>query len=175
MTRGSLHAGQALLLALGFAVMSALPASAEEAAEAGAEPSELAAEAQAATGEAEAADLETAEQDEAEEVLEEEEAEPGAFAAWRSGASNRAKTGLNGMLTFPADPVALAADGDELFADAPGAVVTAPLLGFGTGMLQGFYRLFMGLSDVLFAPIPQMPMLSPVPRHKLLDFQHDEE
>ena len=37
------------------------------------------------------------------------------------------------------------------------------------------YRLVMGTLDIVFTPIPAMPMLSPVQRYELVPFEHDDE
>lgn len=103
----------------------------------------------------------------------EEDEEPGAFREYLNTRRNNAVAGVNGILTFPADPVMFAVDGDEVFDGwwAPAAHVT----GFFAGVFQGTYRVVMGALDFAFFPIPKMPMLSPVQRYKVLTFVHDNE
>lgn len=101
----------------------------------------------------------------------EEEREPTAIEQYFIRAGNNAAAGLNGLVTFPADPVMLTVEGDEVF----GSPVSGRVLGFGAGIMQGIYRAVMGVSDIALAIVPTMPMLSPVPRFKLLPFEHPEE
>ena len=90
--------------------------------------------------------------------------------------ANRALAGLNGLITWPADPVMRVVHVSEAFEDAPLAPVTGRFLGLGGGLLLGVYRLTMGVLDIVFQPVPYMPMLSPVPRYKVIQgFVHDDE
>ena len=90
--------------------------------------------------------------------------------------ANRALAGLNGLITWPADPVMMVVHVSEAFEEAPLAPVTGRLLGLGGGLLLGVFRLTMGVLDIVFQPIPYMPMLSPVPRYKVIPgFVHDDE
>ncbi len=103
-----------------------------------------------------------------------EDEEPGPFMAYLQERGNNAGIGLNGILTFPADPVMFAVEGPEVLDGwwAP----PAHFVGFFAGLLQGSYRVVMGTLDIAFAPFPKFPMLGPVPRYKLLSFvQHDDE
>ena len=48
-------------------------------------------------------------------------------------------------------------------------------LGFGSGLLLMLYRAFTGTLDLALAPGP-LPVLSPVPRYKLIPgFEHEDE
>jgi hypothetical protein len=105
------------------------------------------------------------------EEEEEEEREPTVIEEYFVRVGSNAAAGLNGLVTAPADPVALTVDGDEVF----GSPVGGRVLGFGAGSLQAIYRAVMGVSDIALAIVPAMPMLSPVPRYKLLPFEHPEE
>ena len=112
---------------------------------------------------------------EAEEYEVEEYEEP---AVWHEEftEANRALGGLNGIITWPADPVMLVVHVSEAFEDAPLAPVTGRFLGLGGGLLLGVYRLTMGVLDVVFQPIPFMPTLSPLPRFKVIPwFVHEDE
>ncbi len=106
---------------------------------------------------------------------EEEDEEPSAFQEYLSSMGNRCVGGLNGIITSPADTFALTAEGPEIFKKLPFASVTGRVAGFGAGILQGIYRLVMGVSDMALAPVPYMPMLGPVPRYKFLTFEHEDE
>ena len=103
----------------------------------------------------------------------EEDEEPGPFMAYLQERGNNAGIGLNGILTFPADPVGFAIEGPEVFEDwwAP----AAHSVGFVAGVAQGAYRAVMGAADVVFSPFPYMPVLSPVQRYRLLNFEHPDE
>ncbi len=104
-----------------------------------------------------------------------EEYEPG---EWHEDfpEANRALGGLNGIITWPADPVMLVVHVSEAFEDAPFAPVTGRFLGLGGGLMLGVYRLTMGIFDIVFQPIPFMPTLSPVPRYKVIPrFVHEDE
>ena len=109
------------------------------------------------------------------DVEEYEEFERGQWITELSEA-NRALAGLNGFITWPADPVMMVIHVSEAFEDAPLAPVTGRFLGLGGGLLLGVYRLTMGVLDIAFQPVPFMPMLSPVPRYKVIPgFVHDDE
>ena len=109
------------------------------------------------------------------EVEEYEEFERGQWITELAEA-NRALAGLNGFITWPADPVMMVIHVSEAFEDAPLAPVTGRFLGLGGGLLLGVYRLTMGVLDIAFQPVPFMPMLSPVPRYKVIPgFVHDDE
>ncbi len=104
-----------------------------------------------------------------------EDEEPTLFGEYIRGVGATYAAGFNGIVTFPADPVGFAMEGDEVFDELPKPSVTGRLLGFPAGLVQGIYRLMMGACDVALAVVPAMPMLSPLPRYKLLPFEHDDE
>jgi hypothetical protein len=106
---------------------------------------------------------------------EDEDDEPGVFVEYLRGVGNTFVGGFNGILTFPADPVAFAIEGDEVFSSLPAPKVTGRIVGSEAGFLQGYYRAIMGVCDIAFAVVPGVPMLSPVPRYKLLPFEHPDE
>lgn len=108
-------------------------------------------------------------------LAQDEDDEPSVFVEYLGGVGQTYAAGFNGLLTSFADPVAFAIEGDEVFSELPGAPVTGPIIGFPAGLFQGLYRAWMGLSDLVFAPIPRMPMLSPVPRYKMYPFEHPDE
>ncbi len=66
---------------------------------------------------------------------EDDDEEPGPFMAYLQERGNNAAIGLNGILTFPADPVRFAVEGPEVFDGwwTP----PAHFVGFFAGLLQG--------------------------------------
>jgi hypothetical protein len=110
---------------------------------------------------------------EAEEEEAEEEEEPGFLFTYFDSVRTRVLTGANGILTAPADPVMAAVDPPKALEKA--SYGRYPL-GFGSGFLLMLYRTFSGAVDLGFAPIPAIPVVSPVPRYKLIPgFVHDDE
>jgi hypothetical protein len=120
-------------------------------------------------------DADDAEDEDYEDEDYEYEDEPSWFSEYWSSMTNRGKAGLNGVITWPADPVILTRDGDEVFESVPAPSVTGRVLGFGAGLLQGCYRLVMGVCDIALSPVPYMPVLSPVQRYELIPFNHPDE
>ncbi len=105
---------------------------------------------------------------------EEEEEEPSALAEYFAEMGNAAGIGLNGLLTFPADPFMSFLDPPDDFEDIPGHQVAAPILGFGAGTALAVYRAMAGIYEILLAPIPSA-MVSPEPRIELIPgIEHEE-
>jgi len=104
-----------------------------------------------------------------------EDEEPTMFDEYLRGVGYTYAAGSNGIITSFADPVAFTTQGDEVFEELPTPSVTGGLVGFPAGIFQGLYRAVMGVCDLVFAPIPGVPMLSPVPRYRLWPFEHDDE
>jgi hypothetical protein len=116
-----------------------------------------------------------AEPDEAEEgeEAEAEDEEPSWFAEYAGSVRTRALTGLNGLATAPADPVMATVEPPKAFAKA--SYLRRPL-GFGSGVLLMLYRAFSGAVDLGLAIVPELPVVSPVPRFKPIPgFQHEDE
>lgn len=160
----------ATALALLAALLYPLASAADEAA-----PSEAAEESAAAEEpeepEAEAAAAEAPEEES--EAEEGEEEEPNAFVEYVSGVGASALTGLNGIVTAPADPVAAAITPPKALDKAGYARFP---LGFCSGFLQMLYRTLQGSVDLGLAVVPGIPVVSPVPRYKLIPgFTHDDE
>jgi len=89
---------------------------------------------------------------------------------------NKLAAGVNGFLTWPADPVMFSIEGDEVFEEFWQPQVTGRIVGALAGLLQAPWRLTTGLFDALTSPLaPVMYMVSPVPRFKLIPFDHDDE
>lgn len=83
-------------------------------------------------------------------------------------AVNNMLAGLNGLATFPADPVMSAVDPPEEFEDLWGAPVTSHTAGFFQGTFLGIYRALMGLADIAFSPFWVFPTLSPEGRYEII-------
>jgi hypothetical protein len=97
-----------------------------------------------------------------------EEGEAGFLSRYGNDVKNTFLGGLNGLITWPADPVMLAVKPTDEMRGLPGGVVTGPLTGFFAGTLQGVYRLAGGALDVLLAPLSFFPQFSPEPRYKVI-------
>jgi len=114
--------------------------------------------------------------DAGDEAWDEDEPEPeNAVANYVDNVGNRFLTGLNSVLTFPADPVMSTIHPLEEFDSLPGAVVTRYFLGLGQGTLLGVYRLTTGALDLAFAIFTPVAMLSPEPRYQLFEGVEHEE
>ena len=106
----------------------------------------------------------------------EEEYEPGPAMEYAISVKNVFLGGLNGVLTFPADPVMMAVDTPKTLLELPGGKVTGPFVGFFGGLLQGTYRVTTGALDMVFSPFRIFPTLSPLWRYKLFSgWEHEDE
>lgn len=102
---------------------------------------------------------------------EEERVFPDDYRVW-----NKAAVGLNQLITFPADPVMFAVEGDEVFSGAWQPQVTGRVLGLLAGCLQAPYRVLTGSFDFVTFPLaPILPIVSPVPRFEVIPHYHPEE
>ena len=163
----------AIALALGALLAFPIASLAEEAAddEGGGEKTGSEA-AKADAGDAEAEEAEPEAEESAAAEPEEDEEEATAWDEYLTSVSERFLTGLNGLITAPADP--------------PMATVTPPKaldkagyvrhpLGFASGILLMGYRTLTGAVDFGLALVPKMPVLSPVPRYQLIPgFEHED-
>ena len=118
-----------------------------------------------------------ADEGEAEEEPEEKgvcpESDP--ICAYLRNSGGRFLTGLNGIVTAPADPVGAALAPPKAF-DKASPPFLRRTLGFGSGFLLMLYRTFQGCVDVAFAVVPGLPVVSPVPRYKVIPgFTHEDE
>lgn len=95
---------------------------------------------------------------------------------WYDATDNRAKVGLNSLITFPADPVMDTVKPRDEFDELPLADYGPKYVaGLGTGTMLGIYRASTGVFDVVFAPLTPMKMLSPEPRYMIFpDTEHPE-
>lgn len=96
------------------------------------------------------------------------EGESGGIAGYGKHVANTFLAGVNGIITWPADPVMLAIEPTDDMRGLPGGVVTGPVVGFFAGTLQGVFRLFTGTLDIALAPLTFFPMFSLEPRYKLI-------
>jgi hypothetical protein len=83
--------------------------------------------------------------------------------------------GLNGLLTFPADPIMETIFPPEDFEEFPGNEVLGYPLGFVYGTGLGAYRATTGLIDILLTPLWIVPELSATPRFDVIPFYDLEE
>jgi len=119
--------------------------------------------------EAEEAEPEEAAQGEEEE---EEEEEPSAWDYYLMSVGERFLTGLNGIVTAPADPPMAAIDPPE---ELEKAGYARHPLGFASGILLMGYRTLTGAVDFALFLVPKMPVLSPVPRYQVIPgFEHED-
>ena len=81
---------------------------------------------------------------------------------------NSLKSGVNSILTFPADPVMLVVTPPEALEDMPGFPVTGRIVGLFGGTLLGAYRLTAGVYDLAFLPFWVLPTFSPIPRFEVI-------
>ncbi len=81
---------------------------------------------------------------------------------------NSLLAGLNGLATFPADPVMSAVDPPEAFDGMFGEPVTPHFFGFFQGTLLMAYRVTMGVLDIAFFPLWVFPTLSPEARYEII-------
>ncbi len=100
------------------------------------------------------------------------------LGAWIPAAGARADlnsffAGINGLLTFPADPVMDAMHPSEQIKGLPGTY-SENAVGFAGGMLFGVYRAWMGSVDVALAPFWIFPTVSPPAHWNLFPFYEVE-
>ena len=148
-------------------------AAAEDAPEASAPDAEASEEAPEASGD-EAAAPEEASSDagQASGGDDEEESSFAPVLEYVNNAWAQFLTGLNGILTAPADPVMAAVHPPKAL--DKGGYARRPL-GFASGVLLMAYRTVTGTLDLPMAFLP-VPVLSPVPRYKLIPgFEHEDE
>lgn len=83
-------------------------------------------------------------------------------------------TGLNSVITAPADPVMSVVTPPEEYETLPASVVSARFFGMMQGTIMFAYRTGMGALDMVLAPIP-IAILSPEPRYQPIPgFEWDE-
>lgn len=83
-------------------------------------------------------------------------------------------TGLNSVITAPADPVMNVVTPPEEYESLPVGAVSGRFFGFFQGAILLAYRTGMGALDMVLAPIP-IVILSPEPRYQPIPgFEWDE-
>jgi hypothetical protein len=159
----------------GAALADEEPTAAEPASEEAAPTAEEAAPAPSGETEEKAAEPAPAAESAPEEEAAAEEEGGGFVSNWANHVRNTFLGGVNGVITWPADPVMLAVKPTEEMSSLPGGVVTGPMVGFGAGTLLGLYRLGMGALDMVLAPLSFFPMFSPEPRYQVIPgWEHQE-
>ena len=104
---------------------------------------------------------------------EQDEEEPTAWDEYLASVGERFLTGLNGLVTAPADPPMATVEPPKALDKA--GYVRRPL-GFASGILLMGYRTLTGAVDFGLAPFPKLPVLSPMPRyHVIPGFEHEDE
>ena len=102
-----------------------------------------------------------------------DEEEASAWDEYAASVVERFLTGLNGLVTALADPPMATVEPPKALEKA--GYVRRPL-GFASGILLMGYRTFTGAVDFGLALVPKLPVLSPVPRYKLIPgFEHEDE
>jgi len=83
-------------------------------------------------------------------------------------------TGLNSVITAPADPVMNVVEPPKEYQELPLGEVSGRFFGFLQGTVMLAYRTGMGALDMVLAPIPVV-ILSPEPRYQPIPgFEWDE-
>jgi hypothetical protein len=90
-----------------------------------------------------------------------------ARANYFGNVANSFLTGLNSVVTAPADPVMSVVSPLEEFEELPAGAVTGRIVGVFQGALLFTYRVCMGTLDMAFSPFP-FKTLSPEPRYELV-------
>ncbi|MFQ5514707.1 MAG: hypothetical protein ACE5FG_09730 [Myxococcota bacterium] len=81
---------------------------------------------------------------------------------------NNLYAGINGILTFPADPFVMVVTPPEAYEELPWHPVTGRLLAVPAGTLLSAYRLVMGTFDIAFTPFWVFPTMSPEARWAII-------
>jgi hypothetical protein len=155
----------AFVAALGFPIASLADDVAQD--EGNGEP------AAAAAGSEHVEEAEEAEpEQEAEAEEEEDEEEPTAWDEYLASVGERFLTGVNGLVTAPADPPMAAVEPPQALEKS--GYARRPL-GFASGILLMGYRVLTGAVDFALCLAPKLPVLSPVPRYQPIPgFEHED-
>jgi len=87
---------------------------------------------------------------------------------------NSLLAGINGLITFPADPVADVIHVSEDLQDTPWRPVSGRVVGLLLGTGVGLYRATFGALDVVLFPLWIVPTLSPEARFEIIPFYEVE-
>lgn len=88
---------------------------------------------------------------------------------------NNLMAGINGLLTFPLDPVWSTIAPPEPTEGMFGEPVTPHVVGLGHGVLLMAYRATMGVLDVALFPFWVFPTLSPEARYEVFSTSYEIE
>jgi len=94
-------------------------------------------------------------------------------ACARADGLNSFFAGLNGVLTFPADPILRTIDPPSELEELPLAPVSSHIGGLFTGVLLGGFRAITGALDIALTPLWVAPTLSPRPAIKIVPYDVD--
>ena len=159
----------AIALALGAALVFPITSLADEVAD---DEGSGEASSEAATAD-EGGAVEAEPEEEAAAKQEEDEEEATAWDEYKASVGERFLTGLNGLVTAPADPPMATVEPPKALDKA--GYVRRPL-GFASGILLMGYRTLTGAVDFGLAFVPKLPVVSPVPRYKVIPgFEHEDE
>jgi hypothetical protein len=88
----------------------------------------------------------------------------------RADGFNSLFAGINGLLTFPADPIIDVVKVSEDLQDLPLKEVTGRVIGVFLGSGVGLYRATFAAADVLLFPLWVVPTLSPEAKFEIIPF-----
>jgi len=88
---------------------------------------------------------------------------------------NNLIAGINGLLTFPMDPVWSSIDPPDATKGMFGEPVTPHVIGLGHGTLMMAYRATMGVLDIALFPFWVFPTLSPEARYEVFSTSYEIE
>ena len=88
----------------------------------------------------------------------------------RAEGFNGLMAGVNGLLTFPVDPIAELIVPSNDFDELPAPAVLGRVVGFLAGTLRGVSRAGWGTLDVALTPLWVVPTLSPKARFEIIPF-----
>jgi hypothetical protein len=88
----------------------------------------------------------------------------------RADGFNSLFAGINGLLTFPADPIVDVIEVSEDLQDLPLREVTGRVIGVFLGSGVGLYRATFAAADVLLFPLWVVPTLSPEAKFEIIPF-----
>ncbi len=81
---------------------------------------------------------------------------------------NNLLAGINGLVTFPVDPVMSSVYPPEEFDELWGAPITSHMAGLFQGTLLMLFRATTGAVDIAFFPFWVFPTLSPEARYEII-------
>ncbi len=97
------------------------------------------------------------------------------LAEYGSNVTAKARTGLNGIVTFPADPVMATTSPRKEFSEMPGGVALQYPMGLMQGAVLGAWRAASGAWDLAFCWFTSMEPVSPEPRYDVFALNDDAD